>query len=232
MERCIILTLALLSGPSLASTTQPRAYEFELRDPKTKLVYFTGSEKISLDGETVRRETFYFDANKQVVQKESLNFDAKSLRASSFTSINSVTGEESSVTPKDAGFGVSYKATGQTAADESVVSGDSYLASSAGDLILANWDKLMAGKAIRFQLIVPSRGEAIPFQLVRREALKVDGEQREVFTLMPQNILIRLLAPHLEFQFTREKKIRMAVFPSALPINGSKDKMVEMVFKG
>lgn len=231
MKRFIIVTLTLLSGNLMASDAKPSAYEFELRDPKTKEVYYTGSEKISLDGKTVRRETSYFDAGKKEVQKESFDFDSESLRAASFISINSLTGEESSVAPKDAGFEVTYKAGSDKKASGSQVSGDSYLANAAGDLILANWDKLMAGKSIRFQLIVPSRGEVIPFQLVRREALTVDGEQREVFTLMPQNILIRLLAPHLEFQFTREKKIRMAVFPSGLPINGAKDKMVEMVFK-
>lgn len=208
----------------------PSNIEFELRDPKTKEVYYTGSEKITIDGKTAKRETSFFDAAKKEVQKETFAYDAESLRAASFVSSNSLTGEESKISSKEKGFEVSYKAEKDKEAGVSTV-GEAFLPNSAADLILANWDKLVANKAVRFPMLVPSRAEVIPFQLVRRESTTVDGEAREVFTLMPQNLLIRMLAPHLEFQFTKEKKMRMAVFPSSLPIKGSKDKMVEMVVK-
>ncbi len=223
-----------MSGQVYASAIAPGSLEFELRDPKTKEVYFTGSETVSINGETARRETSYFDSGKKEVQKDLFDFNASSLSAGSFNSVNKLTGEETSVARLDSGMEVGYRDSGSKDLGKTVVKSteEGYLANSAGDLIRANWDRLIAGKAIKFNLLIPSRGEYIPFQLVRRETTTVNGEQREVFSLMPQNLLIRMLAPHLEFQFNKDKKIRQAVFPTSLPIKGAKDKMVEMVFKG
>jgi hypothetical protein len=222
-----------MSNQVNASAVAPGSYEFELRDPKTKEVYFTGSETVSVKGETVRRETSYFDSGKKEVQKDLFDFDATSLRAGAYNSVNKLTGEESTVLPSDAGMEVGYRESASKDLGKTVVkpSEDGYLANSAGDLIRANWDRLLAGNAIKFNLLIPSRAEYIPFQLVRRESTRVNGEEREVFALMPQNLLIRMLAPHLEFQFNKERKIRQAIFPTSLPIKGSKDKMVEMIFK-
>ncbi len=231
MRSFLILSSLLLTNTLHASVPAQTDMNFQLRDPKTKEVYYTGLEKISQDGKNVKRETLYFDGSKKEVQRDSFQFDSDSLKASSFQSVNTITGEESLLTPKEKGYELSYKAASDKTADKSLVEADSYLASSAADLILANWNTLISGKAVRFSLIIPSRGEVIPFQLVRRESQTVDGESREVFTLMPQNILIRLLAPHLEFQFNKDKKIRTAIFPSPFPIKGSKDKMVEMIFQ-
>lgn len=227
----LALTLSLFPAHSaLATSVIPGEYRFEVRDPKTKEVYFTGEEKVSIEGEKARRETLYFDKEKKEVQKDTFNFDKNSLKADSFQSVNKLTGEESQIAPMDKGLELSYRAKTGEEPGKSVLPGDSFLANSAADLIVANWEKLMTGKAVRFSLVVPSRGEVIPFQLVRREAKTVEGEAQEVFTLMPQNILIRLLAPHLEFQFNRDKKIRQAVYPSSLPIDGSPGKMVEVIF--
>lgn len=226
--RFVLFLGLFVAGKVMAAV--PGVTNFELRDPKTKEVYFTGSEKVTVDGKDVVRETSYFDSAKKEVQKESFAYDSESLKAGVFSSLNSLTGEESKVSSKEKGYEVSYKENKDEAATTAVV-GDAFLPNSAADLILANWDKLLANKAVRFPLLVASRGEVVPFQLLRRDTVTVDGEVREVFTLMPQNMLIRLLAPHLEFQFTKEKKMRMAVFPSSLPIKGAKDKMVEMVVK-
>lgn len=240
---CLLLTATQVSAatPAPAAPTAAQAtpatsstVDFELRDPKTKEVYFTGSEKTSQDGKAILKETLYFDAAKKEVQKDSFSFEAASLRPIDFSSSNSLTGEFSKIVPNEAqGLQIEYRPSLEAKTGSGVVKSDArtYLASAAGDLILQNWDHLVAGKAIKFELVVPSRLESIPFQLVRRETLTVDNESREVFTLMPQNILIRMLAPHLEFQFNKDKKIKQAVFPSSLPIKGAKDRMVEMVFK-
>lgn len=227
--RLILLLGVFVAGKLMAAV--PGSMEFELRDPKTKEVYFTGSEKVTVEGKAVHRETSYFDKAKKEVQKETYTFDNDSLKTSSFSSGNTLTGEEVSVTPKDKGYEIVYKAAQGKPATSTLAPLNALLANSAADLIVANWDKLVAGKALRFPLVVPSRGEALPFQLVRRESATIDGEAREVFTLMPQNLLLKTLAPHLEFQFTKEKKLRAAFFPTSLPIKGTRDKMVELVVK-
>ena len=161
-------------------------------------------------------------------------FEASSLRALAYSSSNAMTGEVSMVKATEAlSVEIQYRPSSDGKTGTNVVKSEkqAYLPSAAGDLILQNWDNLLAGKAVKFELIIPQRLETIPFQLVKRESLTVDNEAREVFTLMPQNILIRMLAPHLEFQYDPNKKIRQAIYPSSLPINGSKDRIVEMVFK-
>ncbi|MBC7661988.1 MAG: hypothetical protein H7249_20025 [Chitinophagaceae bacterium] len=220
--------------PLAHAAVSTKSVEFELRDPKTKEVYFTATEKSSLDGNAVHKETVYFDASKKEVQKESFAFDSSSLKAIDYSSTNALTGEESGLTSKNAAFQLSYRANRESKmAAMTLESGkDFFLAKAAGDLILMNWDNLVSGKAVKFDLAVPSRLETIPFQIVKRETATVDNESREVFSLMPQNLLIRMLAPHLEFQYSQDKKMRQAFFPSALPIRGAKDKMVEMIVKG
>jgi len=237
----LIHLLALLASTQLYSatpaasvaSTEAAVAQFEIRDPKTKEVYFTGSEKTIQDGSAIRKETLYFNNDSKEVLKDSFAFDAKSLQAIDFQSKNAVTGEESLINSQAEGLAVEYRASRDAKAGKSVLKSDKqiYLASAAGDLIVMNWDHLMAGKSVKFELVIPSRMETIPFQLVRREALTVDNEERQVFTLMPQNFLIRMLAPHLEFQFSKDKKIRLAIFPSSLPIQGSANRMVEMAFK-
>ncbi len=229
----IFALYALLATTQIYGGTASPETQFELRDPKTKEIYFTGREKTSQDGEAIRKETLYFDSNKKEVLKDSFAFDAKTLRAIDFISSNAITGEEIKVSGQDQGLDIQYRPShdGKTGTNTVKSEKQIYLPSIAGDLILQNWDNLMTGKAVKFDLVIASRMETIPFQLVRREALTVDNEEREVFTLMPQNFLIRMLAPHLEFQYGKDKKIRQALFPSPLPIHGGQNQMVEMVFR-
>lgn len=235
--RVIALCLLLTSTYLYAAASSPitaAAVSFEVRDPKTKELYFTGSEKISQDGKSIQRETLYFDAAQKELRKESLLFDAGSLRTIRYESSNSLTGEESKVrATESAGLEIQYRPSFEGKTDKSLVKSDRqvYLANVARELILQNWNALLAGKAVAFELLFPARMEALPFQLVRRQTLTVDNEVREVFTLMPQNVLIRTLAPHLEFQFSKDKKIRQGIFPSVLPIKGVKDRVVVVFFK-
>jgi hypothetical protein len=61
---------------------------------------------------------------------------------------------------------------------------------------------------------------------------KVDGEEREIFALQPTSLIIRILAPRMEFHYTSGAKPRIRQFtrPCTIPIQGKKDRMVDIIF--
>ncbi len=223
------LPLAELRALPIESYTM----DFEVRDPKTKEVYFRGQEKVSTENNIVRKEALYFDNSKKEVQKELFLFEAESLRILEYSASNHLTGGEILLKAKDKGIEVQYRQAKGKDRDNKFLKGSegAYIGKMAYELIQKNWDLLLMGKLLKFDLLVPDRLETIPFQFVRRDSRKVGNETHEVFALIPQNLFIRALAPTLEFHFNQEKKIRQASFPIWLPIKDQTNRMVEMVFK-
>jgi hypothetical protein len=100
------------------------------------------------------------------------------------------------------------------------------------NLILRNWASLLKGQPIKFDLVLPYRFESLGFQIAYGNSTKVAGEDREVFTLKPTSLIIRAMAPHMEFHYTKGEKpgIRQFTGPCTIPIKSKKDRMVDIIF--
>ncbi len=217
------LALATLVWAGSAAAAQ----KFEVRDPRSGENLYQGED----DNQEGARVTRYFDKNHKETLKETLATADGKLK--SYQSANALTGEAASVNASSSGgYDISY-APGKTEKPKVLhVKGEkeTFVAGNAPELIVKNWNTLMSGKPLKFDLILPNRLEVVPFQLVHRETRKVGEESREVFTLFPQNMLVKTLAPNFEFQYAASKALRQVNFPSALPVKGAKDKLVEAVY--
>lgn len=234
MLRAIALTLLLSSRAFAYEMEDVTTINFELKDPKTGEVYYTGKEDITQDGKNSRRETVYYDAAKKEVEKEVVVYDRETLKVSAYEFKNELTGEESKMDVTGNEAKVVHRAGADAKAKDGTikVNRNAYHGKVVNYLILRNWKALNSNKIFKFDLILPSRMETIAFQIVHRRSYVKDGDNREVFALIPQNILIRTLAPHLEFEFAATEKpiARQILAPSPLPINGQKDKMIYFSF--
>lgn len=237
MRLPLALALLLLSSPAFCAYEMEdiQKITFEIKDPKTGEVYYSGKEDITaVDAKNVKRETHYFDTTGKEVQTESVTFDKETLKTSDYSYKNLLTGEESSVQGTDSEVKMSYKENADKKAKDTSFKPErnTFHGKVINYLILRNWKALNSSKIYKFILMLPSRLDTIAFQIVHRKSYQKDGEQREVFALIPQNVLIRTLAPHLEFEFSGGEKplAKQILCPSPLPVKGQKDKMVYYVF--
>jgi hypothetical protein len=234
MRRLVFLGLLYASRAFSYDMDDITRIAIEVKDPKTGEVYYTGKEEISQDGKADRRETVYYDSAKKEVEKEVVVYDRDSLHVSDYSYKNTLTGEESTISASADEAKISHRESEGRKAKEKTLKIDrnSYFGKVVSYLILRNWKALNNNKIYKFNLILPSRLETIPFQIVHRKSYQKDGENREIFALIPQNILIRTLAPHLELEFSSGDKPlpQQLLAPSPLPIKGQKDKMVYFSF--
>lgn len=232
--RLMIIFLGLQSTAMAYEMEDVQRIDFQIRDPKTQELYFHGIEIFGTVSDRIRKETFYYDSDKKEVQYEDTLYEPKSLRVYDYIFRNSVTGEETLLKTEGEMAQVRYRAkSGQPFKSGSIPWGvATYHGKVFNNLVLRNWESLLRGKALKFDLLLPFRFETIGFQIVHSKSHTVDGEAREVFVVQPQNILVRALAPRMEMQYTRGSKPRIRVFtgPFTSPVKGESDKILDISF--
>ncbi|HET9237623.1 MAG TPA: hypothetical protein VFO10_10250 [Oligoflexus sp.] len=208
--------------------------DFEVRDPDNRELFFAGTETITAEGPVTRKETWYYDLKKTEVQYENVVYQNQSLRVDSYRFKNPVTGEETDLVTQGDTMKIKYRPDStQTYKDGTLTwEANAYHGKVFNNLILRNWESLRQGKPLKFELVLPSRFEALGFQIVYKNKRKVDGEDREIFALQPTSLIIRTLAPRMEFHYTSGAKPRIRQFtgPCTIPIQGKKDRMVDIIF--
>ncbi len=208
--------------------------DFEVRDPGNREVFFKGTEKISQEAASTRKETWYYDLNKTEVQYENVLYNNRSLRVESYRFKNPLTGEETDVVTQGDTMKIKYRPEFKQAYKEGTLPWpkDGYHGKVFNNLILRHWTSLLQGKPLSFDLVLPYRFESLGFEIVSRKTTKVDGEDREVFALQPTSFIIRAIAPRMEFHYTKGDKPRIRQFsgPCTIPIQGKKDRMVDIIF--
>lgn len=229
-------------GFSIIGLPQLFAYEmedvsrinFEMRDPKSKEVYFQGYELITFQEKTSKKETWYKNLKGEEVQYEFVEYDKQNLRVLSYRFKNSVTGEETNFDTESNSMAIRYRPEFQKPYKDGKLNWEenAYHGKVFNNLILRNWASIRQGKDLRFLLVLPYRFESLGFKIVYGKSKEVDGEKREVFELKPKNPIIRAIAPAMEFHYTSGDKPRIRQFtgPSTIPIKGEKDKQIDIIF--
>lgn len=231
-----ILLSLLARAELLAAQTHevPAKMEFQIRDPATREVFFKGYEKFTDTGPNARKETFFYDSTNKEVLVEDAVYNRETLRMESYISRSQLTGEETILTSEGNALKIRYRAEGDDPYQETKLAWttDTFHGKVFDDLIVRNWDSLMQGRTLKFDLILPFRLEARGFQIFHSRRLNREGQDLEVFSLQPQNFLLRALVPKMEFLYTAGPKPQLKIFtgPSVIPIQGETNRMVEIIY--
>ncbi|HYX39727.1 MAG TPA: hypothetical protein VE954_42070 [Oligoflexus sp.] len=231
-------TLVSLLGFITASPAQGKeasdTMEFQIRDPATREVFFQGFEKVHDTGASTRKETFFFDKARKEVLMEDAVYNRETLRMETYVSRSSVTGEETVLKTEGKSLKISYRAEGDAPFKETTLSwnADTFHGKTFDDLIVRNWDNLLQGKMLKFDLVLPFRLESRGFQIFRTKRTNLDGQDVEVFALQPQNFLLRALVPKMEFFYAPGTRPQLKMFsgPSVIPIQGETNRTVEIIY--
>jgi hypothetical protein len=208
--------------------------DFEVRDPDNRELFFTGTENITQEGGSTRKETYYYDLKKTEVQYENVLYNNKTLRVEAYQFKNPVTGEETNLVTKGDAMQIKYRPETREPYKDGTLNWEksSYHGKVFNNIILRNWASLLKGTPVKFDLVLPYRFESLGFQILYKNAARIYGEEREIFVLQPTSLIIRAIAPRMEFHYTKGEKPRIRQFtgPSTIPIKGKKDRLVDIIF--
>lgn len=235
------LTLGLLlgiMGTAASGWSQDREgfpkMEFQIRDPATREIFFQGYERVTDNGATTRKETFFFDMGRKEALVEDALYNRESLRMESYVSRSSVTGEETIMRTEGKRIQIKYRPEADDSFKETTLplTPDTLHGKVFDDLIVRNWDKLLQGQMLKFDLVLPFRLESRGFQIFHNRRATAEGQDLEVFSLQPQNFILRALVPKMEFYYARGPKPELKIFtgPSVIPIKGETNRMVEIIY--
>jgi hypothetical protein len=236
MKRTSLLALALFLPTNLNAYEMEdvKRIDFEVRDPDSRELFFSGTETILHDGPRTRKETWYYDLNKKEVQYENVVYDNSQLRVEAYRFKNPVTGEETDLVTQGDVMTIKYREDSTQKYKDGTLRWETnaYHGKVFNNLILRHWATLRQGKPLKFDLVLPYRFESLGFQIVYKETTKIEGEEREIFALQPTSLIIRAIAPRMEFHYTTGPKPRIRQFtgPCTIPIKGKKDRMVAIIF--
>ena len=93
-------------------------------------------------------------------------------------------------------------------------------------IIVRDWDRLVAGEAVSFELLVPSKFKSFRFQLVHRVA----GDGRAVFRLEPKSWLVRQFVKPMDFYYDQRRRAVKYVGPTTVGYYDDPDRQVEIRF--
>lgn len=208
--------------------------DFEVRDPKSRELFFNGYELITGSGNNTRKETWYYNLDKKQVQYEDVVYDKRSLQVEKYRFDNSVTGEQTDFDTLGKEMSIRYRPGIDKPFKEGKLKWEdnAYHGKVFNNLILRNWASLLNKTPLAFALVLPYRFESLGFKIIYDGSRKVDNEDREVFLLQPSSLIIRAIAPHMEFHYSKGDRPRILKFlgPSTIPIKGEKDRMVDILF--
>lgn len=75
-----------------------------------------------------------------------------------------------------------------------------------------NWAKLAAGEEVRFRYLSLSRGETIPFELLKEDTVAFDGKPSMRVRMQPSNWLFAKFVTPLKFNFEMEAPHRIMAY--------------------
>jgi hypothetical protein len=229
-----ILGFLLLTPAAFCNEKGQNSMDFQIRDPQTREVFFQGYERVTDTGPNIRKETFFFDMNRKEALVEDAVYNRDSLRMESYVSRSSVTGEETIMKTEGQRIQIKYRPEKDDGFKETTLSwsSDTLHGKVFDDLIVRNWDKLLKGQMLKFDLVLPFRLESRGFQIFHNRRVTNQGQELEVFSLQPQNFLLRAFVPNMEFYYAAAPKPELKIFtgPSVIPIKGETNRMVEIIY--
>ena len=148
----------------------------------------------SADGRVTER-TVFRKASGEAIQQSETVYDDASLKLISHQMKDSRLGLEEEVTVSEGKIKFVYREAGdeEVEKDEEDWADNMIIAPTIMPLLRRNWDKLVAGEEVVFELVVASRQGTITFRLRKEAQAGVHGEPATVVVMEPDSFLIRAL---------------------------------------
>lgn len=227
-----VFFLSLVLGHN-ALAAQERV-RFEIRDPETRELYFRGEEIRSRQAGEIRKETLFRDARGQATHREVTHYRAKDHAILKYGYEDYLTGGETSIVKRGSELETRYReAKGSDLREAALPEKPDLLATSVvEEWVRARWSLLLTQRKLRFALLFPQRGQSIDFQVRVQESPQAGAEELIVIVAEPRNLVLRWLAPPIEFSYRNPGTPRLVRFrgPSPTPIKGQKNKILDIFF--
>ena len=191
--------------------------DFNIVDLKADRIIATGYEDIRFDGDSYTKETVYFTVAEEEVQRDVVRYRSSDLKVSDYRADNVVTGERVRVDVRGDRIDIEYRERASQPAKKDLRlewTPRTLFGKTLHHVIVRNWDRLMAGETVDFDLLIASKFDQYAFRLRRdREA---DGTQ--VIRLEPQAWVARAVVPALDFYYGPDRQAVAYEGPSTVTL--------------
>lgn len=220
-----------LTSLALGDEVEPHLF-FEVRDLQSDTLYFQGEEIQSMQNKFLIKETTYRNAvNKSVIQYSKCLLAEHDLSIEKYDLINYESGKTLQIRRiNQAEIILEYfepKKMKQPVKKNLKIEGE-FLGEALHAMITRRWAELVNKGNIDFRLFVPHRFDTFGFHLKRLQK-NPDGLW---FSMAPISLLIRALAPTMEFMYSDDDHHHLKEYrgPSPVPIAGEIEKPVRVLF--
>lgn len=228
-----LLLIALLlgaAGISGAELSDGQLIRFDVSDARTGEALYTGVERISVRDGQVRKRTVYRAAERGEVMVEEVSYDLATLQVDAFTSEHRDDGERLSLRREGKRLMIEYlpREGDATRRDEQLVWGqDTRLGKTLHHMIVRHWNELVAGAAVDFDLLVPSKFDSYRFRLIEQPR-SADGNR--VFRLEPESWVVRQFVAPMDFHYDEQRRAVRYEGPSTVDFSSDPDQRVVIRF--
>ncbi|MFN6943698.1 MAG: hypothetical protein ACK4ND_02035 [Cytophagaceae bacterium] len=238
MMKCVfigligIFLLTVFSSGRSPEVAQESKTSFVVNDFSTGETYFTGVVISVIKGEMVNRTVSYFNSDKKLVQKEQISYNRKTLGNISYSMNNYLTGGSVKTTIQESTARVIFKENGKSDEKEKSASWSrkNFHSVTLNDMIKNNWDVLLNGDKLSFNLLVESRFDTYGFQFVPKGQVDVDGEKLIKLKMDVQSSFLKPFMPRVEYFYTNSGTLRMYEGPSPVESSQMKGKEVKVTY--
>ena len=179
--------------------------DFTVKDLKSGKEIAWGEESIVYDSGTITKATLYYPpgTERKVLQEETSKVALASLEVKEYLLSNKASGEKATVEMISKTATVSYQ---EKPADKPKTMSyewtpQSIIGKTLHHYIVRYWDKIIAGKAPDFNLLVPMKMDHFMFRTRLKSADQVDGKNLYVISLEPASWAIRNFVPQMDFNY-------------------------------
>jgi hypothetical protein len=226
-----LLLAAFAPAPGAgAELRDGQVIRFTVSDAATGEALYSGVEHVSIDARTVHTRTVYRAEGRGEVKIEEVRYDLDTLEVDAFTSEDRAGGERVALRRAGKQLLIEYVARqgGETVRDDRLKWGaETRLGKTLHPMIVRHWDELVAGRAVSFDLLVPSKFESYRFRLVQQPRSPAGNR---VFRLEPEAWLVRQFVPPMDFHYDEVRRAVQYEGPSTVDYEGNPKRRVVIRF--
>lgn len=215
--RMALLLVGFISCPAFAKSDIFR--KITIRDSINSTEYGKAFERTIPDGALFEtRETIYYNALGNPVQRDTTTFNPDSLEVIRYIFENSETGERVELKATNDEVVIENQPTRKSQLEITTIKkpSGSILGKTLDRWILKHKKKLDRGESIPIKLFVPSKADSYSFQVRQKKTQQNSPE--DTYIIEPRNWFIRLFIPHLELSFSKTSPTRLTKIIGPYPI--------------
>jgi hypothetical protein len=230
----LLLGLGLPAVPGHAETVAEGVVQIRLYPLEGDTLLYRGERTWRESAGEIWEHTVYATPGGDAVQETDARFAADTLELRSFTLRDARTGREEDITVQDGRVTLRFVAArGEAAKSEDLAWADDMAASvTVTHMIRRQWERLLGGDAVVFDLLVPSRQDTVSFRVRFVAAAEWRGLAVAEFRMEPDSWLIRALVDPMTFIMDNQDDHALLEYRgrSTIPTADGKDQDLRMVF--